>query len=240
MDSEAPKTRIVLVTGAAGALGQAVAQAFLQSGDQVVLVDRSLHRLESLYPTQIDNPSVGFAAPYDLQEPESVDTLIDKTLAQYGRIDCLANTVGGYQPGLLEDRDALQILTEQINLNIKTSFNLTRAVLPAMKKQSHGKIIHTAGRAALAGSSAHTAYSIAKAGVLRLVESASAEAKPWHINVNCILPGTIDTPGNRNAMPGADTSTWVPAEDIAAVFLFLASDSARSIHGAAIPVYGLG
>lgn len=109
-----------------------------------------------------------------------------------------------------------------------------------MIEQGQGKIIHVASRAALQGGSRMVAYSVAKSAVVRLTESASAELKRKGINVNCIVPGTIDTPQNREAMPDADRSRWVQPEAIADVMLFLASDASRAIHGAAIPVYGTG
>jgi len=108
-----------------------------------------------------------------------------------------------------------------------------------MLDQGSGKIIHTAARPGLEGAAGASAYSASKSAVIRLVESASAEVKQRGINVNCILPGTIDTPDNREAMPDADFSQWVNPESLADVILFLASDASRDIHGAAIPVYGL-
>jgi len=124
-------------------------------------------------------------------------------------------------------------------LNARTAFIISRAVVPAMLEQHYGKIIHVAARAGMQAGKNASAYGAAKGAVVRLTESLAAELKTHGINANCILPGIIDTPQNREAMPKADFSTWVSPEDIAKVVLFLASDAARPIHGAAIPVYGL-
>jgi NAD(P)-dependent dehydrogenase (short-subunit alcohol dehydrogenase family) len=125
-----------------------------------------------------------------------------------------------------------------LNLNARTAFILSRAVVPHMLAQGSGKIVHVAARAALARARKAAAYSASKAATVRLVGSLAAELRRENINVNCVLPGTIDTPQNREAMPKADHSRWIPPEAIADVMLFLASDAAWAVNGAAIPVYG--
>jgi NAD(P)-dependent dehydrogenase (short-subunit alcohol dehydrogenase family) len=125
-----------------------------------------------------------------------------------------------------------------MNLNARSAFVLSRAVVPAMLAQGSGRIIHTAARAAFKGGSRAAAYGASKSAVVRLVESLAAELRHEGINANCVLPGTIDTPQNRRDMPDADHSRWVAPEALADVFLFLASDASRAISGAAIPVYG--
>jgi NAD(P)-dependent dehydrogenase (short-subunit alcohol dehydrogenase family) len=125
-----------------------------------------------------------------------------------------------------------------LNLNARTALVLSRAVVPHLLEQGSGKIVHVAARAALKGGANSAAYSVSKSAIMRLVESMAAELRHKNINVNCVLPGTIDTPQNRQDMPNADHSRWVPPEAIADVMLFLASDAARAVHGAAVPVYG--
>jgi NAD(P)-dependent dehydrogenase (short-subunit alcohol dehydrogenase family) len=121
---------------------------------------------------------------------------------------------------------------------MRTAFIASRAVVPHMLRQGSGKIIHIAARPGLQGRAESAAYSASKSAVLRLTESLSAELRDSGINVNCVIPGTLDTPPNREAMPEADTSRWVSPDSLAEVILFLASPAARDIHGAAIPVYG--
>ncbi|MCA9923248.1 MAG: SDR family NAD(P)-dependent oxidoreductase, partial [Anaerolineales bacterium] len=126
-----------------------------------------------------------------------------------------------------------------MKLNAATVFNTNQAVIPHMIRQGSGKIVNVAAGAGLAGRPKMAAYSASKAAVIRLTESASAEVKAHGINVNCILPGTIDTPQNRAAMPNANFDKWVQPESLADVIAFLASEAARDVHGTAVPVYGL-
>ena len=169
-----------------------------------------------------------------------------RALGRFGRIDVLANAIGGYRAGQPVHETPLDTWDFMLNLNARTAFVLSRAVVPAMLAQGSGKIVHVAARAALrstasfavAGAANAAAYSASKAAMVRLVESLADELRHNQINVNCVLPGTIDTPQNRESMPKADHSRWVPPEAIADVILFLASDAARAVNGAAVPVYG--
>jgi NAD(P)-dependent dehydrogenase (short-subunit alcohol dehydrogenase family) len=124
------------------------------------------------------------------------------------------------------------------SINLHTALNSCRAVVPHLLRQGGGRIVNVAARAALAGVPTLAAYCASKSALVRLSESLAAELKDQGITVNCVLPGTIDTPQNRRDMPGADFSKWVAPEAIADVILFLASDAARAVSGASIPVYG--
>jgi NAD(P)-dependent dehydrogenase (short-subunit alcohol dehydrogenase family) len=230
--------QVVLVGGAAGYLGRAVAQAFHAAGASLVLLDRSSDRLSGLFPELADSSPHLLIGSVDATDADSVGQAVRAALDHYGRIDVLANTIGGYRAGMPVHETPLQTLDFMLDLNARTAFTLSQTVVPAMLEQGAGKIIHTAARAALAGGAKSAAYSISKSAVVRLVESMAAELKHQGINVNCVLPGTIDTPQNREAMPRADHSRWVPPEAIADVVLFLASGAARAVNGAAIPVYG--
>ena len=126
-----------------------------------------------------------------------------------------------------------------LNLNTRTAFITSQRVIPHMIRQQTGKIVHLAARPGLEGKANMSAYSASKAAVIRLTESAAAELKNHNINVNCVIPGTIDTPQNRVAMPDADFGRWVTLESLTGVIAFLSSEAARDIHGAAIPIYGL-
>jgi NAD(P)-dependent dehydrogenase (short-subunit alcohol dehydrogenase family) len=125
-----------------------------------------------------------------------------------------------------------------MGLNLRSVFNMCRAVVPVMLDQGGGRIVNVSARAALEGKAAMGPYCASKAGVITLTETLAAENKHNGINVNCILPGTVDTPQNRAAMPDQDHDTWVPPEALADVIVFLASNAARCVTGAAIPVYG--
>jgi NAD(P)-dependent dehydrogenase (short-subunit alcohol dehydrogenase family) len=232
--------KTAIVTGAAGNLGQAVAQAFHDAGARLVLVDRQPDRLERIYPQWMDLPDIHMATSVDLADTEAVDRMVKSALERYGQIDVLANTVGGYRGGTKVHETSLEMWDFLLDLNARTAFVISRAVVPAMLERKSGRIIHVSSRAGLQGTSRHFAQSASKSAVIRLTESLSAELKRSGINANCILPGTIDTPENRRDMPDANRDRWVQPEAIADVFLFLASDAARAITGAAIPVFGTG
>jgi NAD(P)-dependent dehydrogenase (short-subunit alcohol dehydrogenase family) len=228
--------RVVIVTGAAGNLGSAVARAFLSAGAKLTLVDRAADRLQRIYPDMADSPDYFFANSVDLTDADVVQTMVDETFKHFGQIDVLVNTAGGYRAGKPVHETPLETWDFMFNLNARSAFLASRAVAPHMLQQGYGKIINVAARAALSGRANMAAYSVSKSAVVRLTESMAAELKGAGINVNCLLPSTIDTPANRQAMPNADHSRWVKPEAVADVILFLASDSARPLHGAAIPI----
>lgn len=228
--------RVVIVTGAAGNLGSAVARAFLSAGAKLTLVDRAADRLQRIYPDMADSPDYFFANSVDLTDADAVQTMVDETFKHFGRIDVLVNTAGGYRAGKPVHETPLETWDFMFNLNARSAFLASRAVAPHMLQQGYGKIVNVAARAALSGRANMAAYSVSKSAVVRLTESMAAELKGAGINVNCLLPSTIDTPANRQAMPNADYSRWVKPEAVADVILFLASDSARPLHGAAIPI----
>lgn len=230
--------RVVMITGASGNLGASVARGFQAAGAQLVLADRAADRLPGLFPDLTDSAQHMLCGAVDATDPDSVQRWVDATIARFGRIDVLANTVGGYKAGAATHETSLETWDFMLNINARTAFVLSRAVLPQMLRQGSGRIVHTAARAALAGTANHSAYNASKSVVVRLVESMAAETKHQGITVNCVLPGTIDTPQNRAGMPKADWSQWVPPAAIADAFVFLASDAASHISGAALPVYG--
>jgi len=231
--------QVVIVTGATGNLGGAVARAFLAAGARLVLPDRDAGRLASLFPELSDPGQHYLAAPADLSRPEEVAGLVEAALGRFGGIDVLVNTVGGFRAGTPPHETPLESWDFMLDLNARTTFLTSRAVVPSMLERGRGKIVNTAARSALVGGANDVAYSVSKSAVARLTESFAAAYKARGINVNAILPGTIDTPQNRAAMPKADFSRWVQPESIAQVVLFLASDAAGPIHGALVPVYGL-
>ena len=232
--------RVVIVTGAAGNLGSAVAQAFQAAGAKLVLVDRAADRLQRLFPDLVDSPNYFLATSVDMTDADAVEAMVDEAVKRFGRVDVLVNTVGGFRAGTPVHETSFETWDFLLNLNARTVFTASRAIIPHMLRQGSGRIVNVAARAALKGGARMAAYSVSKSGVVRLTESMAAELKKDGINVNCVLPGTIDTPQNRKAMPNANHSRWVKPEAIADVILFLASDAARAVQGAAIPVYGKG
>ena len=222
----------------AGNLGNAVARAFLDAGANLVLVDRSPDRLPLLFPDIVDSPDHFLATSVDSTDPDAFRLMVARAVERFGRLDLLVNTVGGFRAGAPLHETPLETLDFLFNLNARTMFIASQAVIPTMLAQGTGKIVNVAARFGLVGGKNMAAYSASKSAVIRLTESMAAELKGDGINVNCILPGTIDSPKNRLDMPGADHSRWVKPESLADVILFLASSAARDIHGASVPVHG--
>src|SRR5438034_859125 len=235
-----PSESVVIITGAMGNLGVATARAFQAAGDKTVLVDRSPDKLRSVFCSLAESPDHLLAGGVDLSDAASLSKLIADTLARFGRIDALVHTVGAWRGGKPVHETDLADWDFLFNVNLRTTLLCCRAVIPQMLKQGRGRIITVASRDGLAGTAGYAAYSASKSAVLRLTEALAEEVKASNINVNCIMPGTIDTPQNRAANPSADFSQWVEPAAIADVIQFLASDASRAIHGAAIPVFGKG
>jgi NAD(P)-dependent dehydrogenase (short-subunit alcohol dehydrogenase family) len=171
---------------------------------------------------------------------DSLAQVANSAVNRFGTIDALVNTVGGWRGGKPTHETDLADWDFLFHVNLRTTLLCCRAVVPQMLRQGHGKIVNVASRDGLAGSAGYSAYSASKSAVLRLTESMAEELKTANINVNCIMPGTIDTPQNRKAIPKGDYSKWVEPAALADVILFLISDAARAINGAAVPVYGRG
>lgn len=228
--------RTALVTGASGNLGRAVADAFRAGGASVVLVDRRRDRLASLYG---DEDARTVFAVADLTDAAGVEAAVRVARGRAGRIDIVANIAGGFRMGDPVHRVSDSDWTFLFDINARTMMNVVRAVVPSMIEAGYGKIVNVGAFGALKGGANMGPYAAAKGAVIRLTESMSAELRDKGINVNCVLPTIIDTPENRSAMPDADPAHWVAPADLAAVIAFLASDAARAVHGAAVPVTGL-
>jgi NAD(P)-dependent dehydrogenase (short-subunit alcohol dehydrogenase family) len=227
-----------MITGSAGNLGRAVARTFLEAQACLVLIDRAPDRLAHLFPELVNSQDHFLAQSVDLTDAGAVAETVAETLRRFDRIDVLINAAGGYRAGSSVDATPLEDWDFLFNLNARSVFVISRAVTPAMRRQGHGKIINVASRSALKGEANAALYSASKSVVVRLTESMAAELRDVGVNVNCVLPGIIDTPENRKAIPGVDFTRWVAPESLAQVIVFLASDAAREITGAAVPVYG--
>ena len=231
--------KIVLVTGGTGGLGREVTMAFLEAGATVVVTYRAAEEFAEVVSAaqKIGAPSpVGVSV--DVTDAGAVEKFIAETVARHGHLDILVNTVGGYAGGTnLWEVDPGKY-DQMLQLNLKAGFVLARSVVPQMIKQNNGWIVNIASKAAFDHAAGAALYAASKAAALALMDSLAADVKPYNINVNSILPSIIDTAANRKAMPGADFAKWPKPEEIARVILFLCSEDARVIHGAAIPVYG--
>ena len=228
--------RTVLVTGASGNLGRAVAAAFTEQGANLALVDRRREKLEQTFGTENERRLFVTA---DLLDQEQVNAAVASVIARYARIDVLCNIAGGFRMGAPVHETADADWNFLFDVNARTLLHAVRAVVPGMMAGGGGRIVSVAAFAAQKGAAGMGAYVAAKSAVIRLTESMAAELREKNINVNCVLPTIIDTPENRAAMPKADPARWVAPADLAAVVAFLGSDAARAIHGAALPVTGL-
>jgi len=230
--------QVIMISGAAGNIGQVVARSFQDAGGKLALVDRGKDRLESTFPDLISAENHLLVNCADVMDEDAVADSLGESLGYFGRIDVLVNTVGGYHAGTEVHETPLDTWDFMLKLNARSVFIICNQVIPTMLQQGSGKIVNFAARPGLQGKPGMSAYSASKAAVFRLTETMAEEYKDRNINVNCVIPGTMDTPANRENMPEADFSTWVKPASLAQVILFLSSPAAKDVHGAAIPVYG--
>jgi NAD(P)-dependent dehydrogenase (short-subunit alcohol dehydrogenase family) len=226
----------VMVTGAAGNLGQAVAAAFAAQGTRLVLLGRQVDSLRTVFGEEgVDR----LFLPVDLLDARQVAAALAAAVTRFGRVDVLCNLAGGFRMGeaVHETPDSTWDFLQDINT--RTLLNMVRAVVPHMLERGGGKIVNVGAFAGQKGMAQMGAYCAAKSSVMRLTEAMAAELREKNINVNCVLPTIIDTPENRAAMPDANPLRWVAPGDLASVIVFLASDAARAVHGATLPVTGL-
>jgi len=229
-------TPTVLITGAAGHLGRAVAAAFAAQGARRVLLDRNAETLRQAFGADTDH---SLCLTANLLDATSTGQAVQTAVARLGQIDALCHLAGGFGMGEPVHATSAQTLEHMLDLNVRAFLRISEAVVPHMLTAGHGRIVTVGAFGAQRGGAHMGAYAASKAALQRLTESMSAELKGQGINVNCVLPSIIDTADNRAAMPDADPGQWVAPAALADVIAFLGSDAARAIHGAAIPVTGL-
>ena len=223
--------RIAVITGAAGALGQAAVRRFRQLDAIPVAIDLDADRVEAI-------ADATDAYPCDLTDEDAVRSTFEAIRQKHGRIDILANIAGGFAMGPRLEETTRGDWLAMLQINAVTAWMACACALPAMREAGFGRIVNIGARAVRRPAAKMAPYCVSKAAVVTMTEVLALECADTDIVVNCILPGTIDTPRNRADMPNADHSKWVPPEDIAAVIATLADPSNRSIRGAAVPVYG--
>jgi len=228
--------RTVLVTGGTGALGRAITSAFIRCNAEVIssyVVGKEIEQLKT------ETRSAVQLIKADVTKEEEVKRLVSNIISKYGHIHILANVVGGYFGGKSVSELDEKEWDLMITMNLKSAFLISKHVIPQMILSKYGRAVHVSSRTGLRSTGYDSAYAASKSGLIRLVESLAEETKESNINVNCIMPSILDTEANRKAMPTADFSKWVKPEDLANVVLFLCSEDARVITGAAIPTYGV-
>jgi NAD(P)-dependent dehydrogenase (short-subunit alcohol dehydrogenase family) len=220
--------KIVLITGAKGGLGTDVTKAFLDSEATVVGVSRSIQ--------QTDFSSLNFAAyPADITQPQGTRELMTKVIAKYGRIDVLVHVMGGFAAGKIHETDD-NTWERMCDLNLSSAFYVSREVVSRMRVSGGGRLIAIGSLAALEPHAGIGAYVATKTALASLYRTIALENADKNITANVILPGTMDTPTNRAAMPNADPGKWVQPADVAKVVLLLASNAGAQINGALIPI----
>jgi NAD(P)-dependent dehydrogenase (short-subunit alcohol dehydrogenase family) len=230
--------KVALVAGGTGGLGRAVSLAFLQEGARVIVTYRKQEEFDALRGAAAANASGLEGHVVDLTNESVAAGLVTGVVSRNGKLDAVVNTIGGYAGGIkLWDLET-KVFETMLALNLRAGFMLARAVLPVMLKQKNGSFVNVAAKAAIDHGAGASAYAASKAAAVAMIDSLAADAVGTGVRVNSVLPSIIDTAANRQAMPGANFATWPKPEDIAQVILFLSSDAAKTIHGAAVPVYG--
>lgn len=234
------RERVVVVTGGTGGLGRWVVRAFRERGDRVHVPFRRPEGAEALR-TFLAEEAGGASRDgvrlgrCDVTDAGAVDAFVRETVEASGRIDVLVNGAGGFAAGSLEETDP-DAWRGMMELNATSAFLCSRAVVPAMTEAGGGRILQVASVPALEGGPDMSAYAASKAALVNLTRSLSEELMDRGITVNAVVPTVIDTPANREAMPQADRSTWLDPTEIARVILFLASEEAEIVSGAAVPL----
>ena len=228
--------RVAIVTGGAGALGLSVTRRFLGTGAVVAIpyvVPAEADALRTA--TAADQAARLVAEHVDVMDEAALGGFVERVRARHGRIDVLVNLVGGFAGGDLA-ATSLAEWRRLMELNLTSVVVACRAVLPEMTRARYGRIVNVASRAVLAPSGGFIAYTVGKAAVMTLTQALAQEVRAQGVTVNAVAPSTMDTPGNRAAMPDADRSTWVSTDAVAAAIAFLASEEAGGVSGAVVPV----
>ena len=225
------KGKVVLVTGADGGLGTYVTRTFLDAGATVVGTSRKIQQ------SDFDNPNFTALAA-EISTREGAKTLLDQVVARFRTLDVLAHTVGGFSGGQsIVDTDDTT-LQRMFDLNLNCVFHMLRAAIPPLRNAGNGRIIAIGSRAAVEPGAGVGAYSASKAAMVSLIRTVALENKDAGLTANVILPGTIDTPANRKAIPNADVSKWIQPSSVAELVVWLAGEAGKDVNGSVIPVYG--
>jgi NAD(P)-dependent dehydrogenase (short-subunit alcohol dehydrogenase family) len=230
--------KVVLVAGGTGGLGRAVSLAFLAEGARVVATYIKQEEFDGLKVQAAGNGSQLEGYDLDVTDEAEVSKLVEGVVARHGRLDAMVNTVGGYAGGVKLWELDTKVFDQMLALNLRSGYALSRAAVRVMLKLGSGAIVNIAAKAAIDHAAGAAAYAASKAAVVAMMDSLAEDLKGTGIRANSVLPSIIDTEANRKAMPHADFAKWPKPEDIARVVLFLCSDSAKVIHGAAVPVFG--
>jgi NAD(P)-dependent dehydrogenase (short-subunit alcohol dehydrogenase family) len=233
-------SRAAMITGATGNLGHAVVRAFLERGAHVAAPVRDEGKASELRMAVGDLAGTGedphlITETADIADQAAMEAFVDRVLRAWGRLDILANLAGGYASGSALDPNGIDALWSQ---NVRTAIATTAACVRPMRARGYGRIVSVGSITGLKARKGAAGYAMAKGALIRWTESLADELKGEGITVNVVLPSTIDHPANRAAMPKADPKTWVSPEELASLIVYLCSEEATGITGAAIPITG--
>ena len=226
--------KVAIVSGGTGALGQSVTSRLISAGATVCIPYAVPAELETLKTRLGTGAARLYSRHVDVTSEDGFDGFLRGVLDAHARVDVLVNGVGGFAGGDLAST-SLAEWDRMLTLNLRSVVIGCRGVLPTMTSAGSGRIINISSRAAVPPAGGFIAYTVAKAGVITLTQALAREL-PRGITVNAVLPSTMDTPANRQAMPNADRTAWVSTEAVAEVIAYLASDAASMVSGATIPV----
>lgn len=229
--------KVALITGGTGGLGKDVLSVFLGQGACACTTYTKKNYLSSISDLKEQYGDRLVYAKADVTKTRDMSKVVERVVNKFGRLDYLINIVGGFAMAKVIDTDEA-LWENMMNINLKSVFVSSKSTLPQMIKQKYGRVINIGARPGLSGCKNMSAYGASKAGVINLTDSMADELSEYNINVNAIIPGTMDTPRNRKDMPKADFKKWVKPEEIAEVIAFLCSNKGDKITGAILPVYG--
>lgn len=230
--------KIATITGGTGALGRVIAEQFFDLGARIAIPyysDKSLASIPKKISAAKDDTQF---TKTDLTDESQVQSFVDQVVKNFGTIDYLINTAGGYSGGNSVDEVTIDEFDDMLNLNLRTTFLVCRSILKVMRKRGEGRIVNIAAMPAVTPSAKKGPYAISKRGVVTLTETIAEEVKGSGITANAIAPSIILTETNKKSMPNADFKKWVTPEEIAHLTIFLCSDESRSVNGNVIKIYG--
>lgn len=230
--------KVVLIAGGTGGLGRAVSEAFLREGATVAVTYRKKEEFDALAESAGTAADALMGFVVDATDAMAVELCVGTLLAHHARLDVLVNAVGGYAGGAPLWETGADVLERMLTQNVRANYVLCGAVAREMVKAGSGAIVNVASRAAFDHGAGAAAHAASKAAAVAMMDSLAADLKGTGVRANSVAPGVIDTAANRKAMPDADFAQWPKPEAIAQVILFLASEDARLINGATVPVYG--
>ena len=236
--TEALKDKVILIAGATGALGIAVTRTFARTDARLALTSTSAEKLARLVREAEISEARAFTVAADATQEKEINTLVEAVVDHYGRLDALINTIGAWRGGAAVHETSVGAWDRTFDVNLRSAFLLSRAVLPHLLQREWGRLVHVSSKSALHPRADQAAYTAAKMGLIRLTDVIAAEVKGSGVTANVLLPSVIDTPVNRKQLSNMDPDRWVPPESIAALIQFLFTEAGGALNGAHLPVYG--